>query len=967
MEPHRQRAAGLVKHSLAGIVINGQPKYFLFGGLTSGGQPSAATWVNDGSSWDPRGQTGARPSARSAQGMVGGQLGGQPKIWVFGGTDGVSQLSDLWSYDPAADQWTFLGPQQGQPAGTWPSARSSHAISFVQGDYPGDERLYVFGGRTGSSAFASDLWRFNPNTAAWERLLPTTSPGARRDAAMAYVPGEGALMLFGGRSSANAALSDTWTYDPSATAWTLRASANSPAGRSEHAVSVDASGDKLVLTGGVDATGQPLVGTWVWDSLAPGNPSGAWVEQLPVPSPRSGAALAFDRSASRLRHVMFGGSSAATGTVTDETWELEGVNWRRRNPSTRPSARTDAGIVYHAGLDRVVLFGGRNQNGSSLGDTWEWNGSSWSISSATGAPPAGGGMQPVYDTTRGRIVMPIAGASGMETWTLASAAWSQVSTPVIPPGRTNFGCAYDPRRDQVVLFGGMSSDARASATYNNETWIFDGTTWVRRFSANSPSPRGWCKLSYDDARSRIVLFGGANAGTVFDETWEWDGSNWLQQTPSTSPSNASVAYGHAPSYDTQRSVTVAHGVLGTWDYGPVAPSEVVAYGPAGCTTSANAPLQIKQLGWSRLWLGERLELDIEGAPSASLGLMLWGLSNTSFGGGVPLPLDLRLINFSTGPCYLSTSADIATEAVFPGTTRYQSFGMPFDPFLLGVQLYLQAAYFDAGANPTNPPVVTSNALRMSLGQKGATVAAPFEPNPALNMVGIGAGTFLMGAVAGLAVEQPVHPVTITRPFWIGKHEVTQAQYQAVMGGNPSFHRDPGAYPNAAQRPVEQVSWNDAMAYCSALTATESAAGRIPVGYQYRLPTEAEWEYVCRAGTTTEWNTGASLTTAQANFNFTLSQTTVVGIYPANPWGLFDTHGNVWEWCLDAAWDGNPNYPSSAVSDPYVSSGPYRVYRGGGWGSPSFDCRSAFRYYYGPPGNSTYSVGFRVVLAPVLVP
>jgi formylglycine-generating enzyme required for sulfatase activity len=163
-----------------------------------------------------------------------------------------------------------------------------------------------------------------------------------------------------------------------------------------------------------------------------------------------------------------------------------------------------------------------------------------------------------------------------------------------------------------------------------------------------------------------------------------------------------------------------------------------------------------------------------------------------------------------------------------------------------------------------------------------------------------------------------------------------------------------------------VTWIDAMAYCSSLTATEAAAGRIPAGYQYRLPTEAEWEYVCRAGTTTEWNTGASLVCGQANFSGCgPGQTTVVGRYPANPWGLFDTHGNVWEWCLDS-WDGSANYPSSAVSDPYVSSGPYRVFRGGGWGYIAVICRSALRNF-NSPGGSSYDVGFRVVLAPVLVP
>jgi formylglycine-generating enzyme required for sulfatase activity len=223
----------------------------------------------------------------------------------------------------------------------------------------------------------------------------------------------------------------------------------------------------------------------------------------------------------------------------------------------------------------------------------------------------------------------------------------------------------------------------------------------------------------------------------------------------------------------------------------------------------------------------------------------------------------------------------------------------------------------------------------------------------------------MGSTAIGGTAAPVHSVTITRPFWCGKYEVTQAEYQAVMGINPSLFQG-ASYPNAPQRPVERVSWSNAMAYCATRTAMEAAAGRIPAGYQYRLPTEAEWEYVCRAGTTTEWNTGASLVCGQANFSVCGPvQTTVVGSYAANPWGLFDTHGNVWEWCLDS-WDGSANYPSSAVFDPYVSSGPNRVLRGGGWSVTADVCRSAFRFS-SIPGAINLLIGFRVVLAPALVP
>ncbi|HEX6811978.1 MAG TPA: SUMF1/EgtB/PvdO family nonheme iron enzyme [Planctomycetota bacterium] len=235
-----------------------------------------------------------------------------------------------------------------------------------------------------------------------------------------------------------------------------------------------------------------------------------------------------------------------------------------------------------------------------------------------------------------------------------------------------------------------------------------------------------------------------------------------------------------------------------------------------------------------------------------------------------------------------------------------------------------------------------------------------------NMVAIAPGSFLMGssATAGAphfsqAHERPVHTVTISRPFWIGRYEVTQAEYQAVTLNNPSLFQHP-------QRPVETVMWTDAMVYCGMLTAQEAAAGRLPTGYCYRLPTEAEWEYCCRAGTTSEYHTGDSLTCAQASFGYlTCSSvsTAVTGSYPPNAWGLHDMHGNVWEICLDS-WDATVNYPTTSVVDPVVSTGPYRVFRGGGYGDAANWCRSAVRTC-SVPFYSTGDLGFRVVLAPVL--
>ncbi len=190
-----------------------------------------------------------------------------------------------------------------------------------------------------------------------------------------------------------------------------------------------------------------------------------------------------------------------------------------------------------------------------------------------------------------------------------------------------------------------------------------------------------------------------------------------------------------------------------------------------------------------------------------------------------------------------------------------------------------------------------------------------------------------------------HQVILTKGFYLGKFEVTQEQYEKVMGKNPSqFKGD--------KLPVEKVSWNDAVEFCDELNKKE----RIPRGWEFALPTEAQWEYACRAGTTTAYSWGDNITPQLANFKDSgLNKTVEVGSYSANPWGLFDMHGNVWEWTAD--WHGA--YPSNSVIDPRgPNDGSDRVYRGGSWTNTGATLRSAYRVNSNP-SRRYYSVGFRV--------
>ena len=239
-----------------------------------------------------------------------------------------------------------------------------------------------------------------------------------------------------------------------------------------------------------------------------------------------------------------------------------------------------------------------------------------------------------------------------------------------------------------------------------------------------------------------------------------------------------------------------------------------------------------------------------------------------------------------------------------------------------------------------------------------------QPAPAVqpssvpaNMVRIQGGTFTMGSPTNESDRQNdevQHQVTVSS-FYMGKYEVMQKEYQEVMGENPSHIKGDNL-------PVENVSWYDAVEYCNRRSQKE---GLTPAYTRngdnvtwnrnangYRLPTEAEWEYACRAGTTTPFNTGYYITKIQTNFG---GNTMPVGSFAPNAWGLYDMHGNVWEWC----WDWYGNYSSGAQTDPNGAvTGSNRVARGGYWYFGQ-RMRSAYRNSYGPSVRRN-DVGFRLV-------
>ena len=231
--------------------------------------------------------------------------------------------------------------------------------------------------------------------------------------------------------------------------------------------------------------------------------------------------------------------------------------------------------------------------------------------------------------------------------------------------------------------------------------------------------------------------------------------------------------------------------------------------------------------------------------------------------------------------------------------------------------------------------------------------------PVLNMqfVYVEPGTFRMGRNDVFEKENPLHSVTISNGYWIGKYPVTQGEYQSIIGNNPSNF-------NGANKPVDQVNWDDAVAFCQKLTERERAAGRLPAGHEYRLPTEAEWEFAARGGNASKGYlySGSNDIDSVAWYDCVNSDGTTheVGTKKANELGIYDMSGNVEEWCSDLA-DGDSG--DIVVDSDGETVGPTHLVRGGCWSFLEDDCSVACRNHWPYDLRCCY-VGLRVVLGPV---
>ncbi|MBI4870925.1 MAG: hypothetical protein HY814_05105 [Candidatus Riflebacteria bacterium] len=274
--------------------------------------------------------------------------------------------------------------------------------------------------------------------------------------------------------------------------------------------------------------------TWEWDGSN-------WSQRLPATSPGRMTRHSMVYDSQRCRTVLYGGQNSAWGGLGN-TWEYDGTSWSEKSASTTPGLRKHQAMAYDRMRGRVVLFGGENAS-DVLGETWEYDGTSWAKKTTTTSPQARSAARLVFDSTRGRMVL-FGGVDSQhatwltDTWEFDGISWLQTAAAQSPPGVTGAEMAFDEARQRVVLFGG---DQNGSATGDARTWEYDGTGWkvVAYSTPNGPSAWKGAALAYDSARARVVAFSGVThvwpSWPNTNETWEFDGVSWSQRQPATRP------------------------------------------------------------------------------------------------------------------------------------------------------------------------------------------------------------------------------------------------------------------------------------------------------------------------------------------------------------------------------------------------------------------------------------------------
>jgi hypothetical protein len=643
----------------------------MFGGRLANGVETDETWEWNGTSWTLRTFASGSPPAAAGCQLVYDTIRGKSFVLVG---------STMWSYDGsvwAADQ---IPPPGETTSCGWDPTRG---------------RMVVFGGRIDPATSRTGFWEWNGQS--WSKVSFGGGPSWRFRHAMAYDTVHSELVMFGGVDFSSFFFPDTYAWDGAA--WTLR-SQSGPAGRQlAGMVSAFSPRRQVMFGGGSTLTGAYLNDTWEWN----GTQWTAGASSAAVPQ-REGPAMAFDPVRNVV--VMYGGLGGVPGNSPKigDTWEYDGTQWTQRLPDGAPGSpgpRFGAAMAWDPATAQVLLFGGFD-NAGVRSDTWTWNGTAWTqrFAARSPAPRADSGI--VNDGIRLLLFSGWdtgSGANFNDIWSWNGTNWQQIDSGT-PKARVHHGAAFDERRGRTVVFGGQSANG---LTYYNETWEWDGDSWLQRFPTNAPTPRSRSRLTFDENRGLVVLYGGWNGINELSDTWEWDGEQWLQRGPIAVPPSSQ---GHGLTFDADRDLTVAFGSFGTWDYGTTLPGLVEPVRPAapGCIGSFGVP-NLSPLPWAGAWLGSSFEASLQNIPPG-FGVFVWGFSG--FVAGIPL--------FSLGSpaCNLDVAPDVL-EVLFPVPATYVSAPMPSSTVFLGAFLFCQGAFFDLGQ--PGAPVITSNSLRLTFGAK----------------------------------------------------------------------------------------------------------------------------------------------------------------------------------------------------------------------------------------------------------
>ena len=308
----------------------------------------------------------------------------------------------------------------------------------------------------------------------WTQQFPAQVPSGRNFHAMVYDGARNEVVLFGGIVNNSHVLGDTWVWN--GLNWIQKSPPDSPPPRFGHAMAYDAVRHEVVLFGGLSENGSGDSKTWVWNGAT-------WTQVFAAtnPPPRDLAAMTYDSV--RGETVMFAGRDLRSGSLLDDTWLWDGVNWTQAFPAAHPAARIAHAITFDASRAEVLLFGGRLAAfPSSFGDTWVWNGVNWTERFPATRPPPTGGHALVYEVVGVQVILfggyDNGAFSRSDTWSWNGTDWTQLVPGTSPPARTNHAMAYDSIFREIVLFGGGS--APGADTNFNDTWVFEDILRVPR-------------------------------------------------------------------------------------------------------------------------------------------------------------------------------------------------------------------------------------------------------------------------------------------------------------------------------------------------------------------------------------------------------------------------------------------------------------------------------------------------------